>query len=78
MTFKETKRLAEREYLEALARECGGNVCVMARTGGLSRPDIYPLLQRHGIKIDEYRAPGAYSGWHRGKIGREVERRAAR
>ena len=63
LPFKAAKeRLVEsfaREYLEALARRCEGNVSRMAREAGLARTHVHLLLQRYGLRSAEEGDEGA-------------------
>ncbi len=59
-TFQEMKarRVAamERSYLEGLLQECQGNVTQSAQAAGMTRSALQKLLQRYGIKSQDYRS----------------------
>ena len=46
--FKEAR---EREYLELLRRECGGEIGRMLDVSGLSRSHLYALLKKYGVDV---------------------------
>jgi DNA-binding NtrC family response regulator len=56
--YREAKSAFERRYLEALLRHTRGNVSVASQISGIHRPDIYRMVRKHGLDIDEFRSAG--------------------
>ncbi|MES9996840.1 sigma 54-interacting transcriptional regulator [Desulfovibrio aminophilus] len=50
-TLRAFKEAREREYLELLRRECGGEIVRMLDVSGLSRSHLYALLKKYGVDI---------------------------
>jgi two-component system NtrC family response regulator len=50
-TLRVFKEAREREYLELLRRECGGEIVRMLDVSGLSRSHLYALLKKYGVDI---------------------------
>ena len=51
----DAKQLFEKTYIERMLRICKGNVAELARKSGRYRADLYRMLDRYEIKVDEYR-----------------------
>jgi DNA-binding NtrC family response regulator len=49
-TYAAEKMEFERKYMLRALEECEGNITVMARITGLSRPALYEKLRKHGLK----------------------------
>ena len=60
--FKEAKEQLvnafEREYLEQLARRCGGNVSKASRVAGIDRVYVRKLFKKHNLTPGDFNAPG--------------------
>ncbi|MBI4804122.1 MAG: sigma-54-dependent Fis family transcriptional regulator [Desulfovibrio sp.] len=50
-TLKAFKEAKEREYLDALLADTGGDLLVMLETSGLSRSHLYALLKKHEMTL---------------------------
>jgi two-component system, NtrC family, response regulator len=50
-TLKSFKEAKEREYLDALMADTGGDLLVMLETSGLSRSHLYALLKKHEMTL---------------------------
>lgn len=50
-TLKAFKEAKEREYLDALMSDTGGDLLVMLETSGLSRSHLYALLKKHDMTL---------------------------
>jgi two-component system NtrC family response regulator len=50
-TLKAFKEAKEREYLDALIADTGGDLLVMLETSGLSRSHLYALLKKHEMTL---------------------------
>ena len=51
----EAMRIAERQYLQYLLREHGGNVSVAAQHAGLSRQGLHKIIKQHEIDVSQFR-----------------------
>lgn len=49
-TLKEARTLLERDIVVKVLQENGGNVSKTARALGISRPSLYQLMERHGLR----------------------------
>ncbi len=54
-SFNEARRQFEHEYLSRMLRLTNGNVSQAARLAQRNRTDFYKLLQRHGIKPEQFK-----------------------
>jgi two-component system response regulator GlrR len=54
-TYKEAKKVWERQYLEGLLRKHRGNVSRAAEEAGRYRADFYNLVNKHSLKADDFR-----------------------
>ena len=50
-TLKIYKKDKEREYLDLLIANTGGELATMLETSGLSRSHLYALLKKHDIAL---------------------------
>ena len=50
-TLKAFKEAKERDYLDALIADTGGDLLVMLETSGLSRSHLYALLKKHDMAL---------------------------
>ncbi|HEY6079209.1 MAG TPA: sigma-54 dependent transcriptional regulator [Polyangiaceae bacterium] len=57
LSFGEARNRFERDYLEKVLDECGGNMSQAARRAGMDRSNFRRLLDRHGVR-DQF-APAA-------------------
>jgi two-component system, NtrC family, response regulator len=48
--LKEAREELEREIIERALLENGGNISKSARALGVSRPTLYELMERHGLR----------------------------
>jgi two-component system response regulator HydG len=50
LSFGEARSRFERDYLERVLEQCGGNVSQAARRAGMDRSNFRRLLDRHGVR----------------------------
>lgn len=50
LTLKNAKDLFEKDFMTSLLRKTGSNISLAAAKAGVSRPTLYDLLKKHGIK----------------------------
>lgn len=55
MPLTDAKQLFEKTYIERLLRQSKGNMAELARQSGRYRADLYRMLERYGIAIDDFR-----------------------
>jgi two-component system NtrC family response regulator len=48
--LKEARQGMERELIDRALKENGGNISKTARAIGISRPTLYELMERHGLR----------------------------
>ena len=53
--MKAAKEVFEKNYLETLLKESGGNVSEAARQAQLARPYMHELMRKYGINPEQYR-----------------------
>lgn len=49
-TLKEARQEFEREMIARALKDNGGNISKTARAIGISRPTLYELMERHGLR----------------------------
>jgi DNA-binding NtrC family response regulator len=55
LPLTEAKQAFEKAYLDRLLKKGGGNVAELARQTGRYRADLYRMLERYQIKVEDYR-----------------------
>ena len=48
--LKEARQGMERDLIDRALKENGGNISKTARAIGISRPTLYELMERHGLR----------------------------
>lgn len=56
LPLTEAKHLFEKTYIEKMLSDCHGNVAELARRTGRYRADLYRMLDRYSIDINDYRS----------------------
>lgn len=56
LPLTEAKQLFEKTYIERLLTLSQGNVAELARRSGRYRADLYRMLERYDVNVDDYRA----------------------
>ncbi|RZA13670.1 MAG: hypothetical protein EOP10_29350 [Proteobacteria bacterium] len=55
LPLTEAKQAFEKIYLESLLNDTGGNISETSKRAGRYRADIYRLLERYDLHVDEFR-----------------------
>ncbi len=55
LPLTEAKQLFEKTYIERLLAISQGNVAELARRSGRYRADLYRMLERYGVNVDDFR-----------------------
>lgn len=51
MNYRDAREAFEKDYLESLFKNCGGNISEASKRAGISRPTLYSMIKKLGISV---------------------------